>query len=114
MGGARATAAERGCWAGMLLRSLFVSLLAAGLVHAQVSASISGRVEDASGAGVGGATVTVTSLETGATRTAITSETGNFRVLALAVGLQEVKAEKKGFKPRSGPESIWKSGRKRW
>jgi hypothetical protein len=65
---------------------------------AQVAASISGRVEDATGAGVGGATVTVKSLETGATRTVTTSESGDFRVLALPLGPQEVKAEKTGFK----------------
>ncbi len=82
----------------MLFRVLFVSLLAAGFAHAQVAASISGRVEDPSGAGANGATVTVTSLETGATRTVTTNETGNFRVLGLPVGRQEVKAEKQGFK----------------
>lgn len=63
-----------------------------------MTASISGRVEDPSGAGANAATVTVTSLETGATRTVTTNETGNFRVLALPVGRQEVKAEKQGFK----------------
>jgi hypothetical protein len=65
---------------------------------AQVAATISGRVEDASGAGVGGATVTVKSLETGATRIASTDFTGNFRVLSVSVGAQEVRAEKTGFK----------------
>jgi len=35
---------------------------------AQVSASISGKIEDQSGAVIGGATVTVTSLETGMAR----------------------------------------------
>ncbi len=64
----------------------------------QVNATISGRVEDATGAAVGGATVTVKSLETGATRVVTTDETGNFRVLSLPVGLQEVRAEKAGFK----------------
>ncbi len=65
---------------------------------AQVAATISGRVEDATGAGVGGATVTVKSLETGATRIASTDFTGNFRVLSVSVGAQEVRAEKTGFK----------------
>src|SRR6266699_1407670 len=64
----------------------------------QVNATISGRVEDATGAAVGGATVTVKSLETGATRAVTTDETGDFRVLSLPVGLQEVRAEKAGFK----------------
>ncbi len=65
---------------------------------AQVSATISGRVEDPSGATVGGATVTVKSLETGATRVITTDEAGNFRVLSLPLGPQEVKAEKTGYK----------------
>ena len=63
----------------------------------QVTATVSGKVEDASGAAVGGATVTVKNLETGATRTVTTDETGNYRVLSLPVGSQEVRAEKAGF-----------------
>ncbi len=47
---------------------------------------------------VGGAAVTVRSLETGATRVVTTSDEGKFRALALPVGQQEVKAEKSGFK----------------
>jgi hypothetical protein len=66
--------------------------------RAQVTAAIVGRVEDASGAGVGGATITVKSLEIGTTRATTTDDTGNFRILSLPLGPQEVKAEKKGFK----------------
>ena len=64
----------------------------------QVSASISGKVEDASDAAVRGATVTVKSLETGATRVAVTDDAGNYRALSLAVGPHEVRAAKPGFK----------------
>jgi len=63
-----------------------------------VAAIISGRVTDAAGVVVDGAAVTVKSLETGATRVVRTDEAGNFRVLSLPLGPQEVKAEKKGFK----------------
>ena len=81
---------------------VFVVVLAlvasANSASAQVAATISGRVEDASGAGVGRATVTVKSLETGATRVATTGDTGNFKVLSVSVGAQEVRAEKTGFK----------------
>src|SRR5579871_1711863 len=83
-----------------LIRLIVVILaFAAGanLAFAQVTGSISGRVEDASGASVGGAIVTVRNLETGATRTVTTDETGGFRALSLPVGLQEVRAEKPGF-----------------
>ena len=64
---------------------------------AQVTASVSGRVEDASGAAVGGATVAIRSVETGATRTTTTDETGNYRILSLPIGQQEIRAEKPGF-----------------
>ncbi len=74
------------------------------VASAQVAASISGKVVDATGSGVGGATVTVKSLDTGATRVVSTDEMGNYRVLSLAIGPQEVKAEKTAFKTeiRSG------------
>jgi hypothetical protein len=83
-----------------LTRLIVVILAFAGgvnLAFGQVTGAISGRVEDASGASVGGAIVTVRNLETGATRTVTTDETGGFRALSLPVGLQEVRAEKPGF-----------------
>ncbi len=86
---------------GGLLGLVFATLLLAGsfdAAQAQVTATVSGRVEDATGASVGGAIVTIKSLETGATRTVTTDETGNYRVLSLAVGAQEVRAEKPGFR----------------
>ncbi len=73
-------------------------LLVPGLLRAQVAAAISGHVEDPSGVGVSGATVTVKNLETGEVRTVTTDAAGNFRVLSLALGLHEVKVEKTGFK----------------
>src|ERR1700686_385484 len=66
--------------------------------RAQVTASITGNVEDATGAVVREATITVTSQETGATRTVVTDDSGNYRVLSLPLGPQELKAEKQGFK----------------
>jgi hypothetical protein len=62
-----------------------------------VTAAISGKVEDASGAGVSGAEVTVKNLETGATRVVTTDSDGNYRVLSLPVGLHELSVEKSGF-----------------
>jgi hypothetical protein len=74
--------------------------LAASLapLQAQVTAAISGKVADPKGAGVSGATVTVKSLETGASRSVVTDESGNYTVLSLPLGAQEVRAEKKDFK----------------
>ncbi|MEO8592786.1 MAG: carboxypeptidase-like regulatory domain-containing protein, partial [Candidatus Solibacter sp.] len=62
------------------------------------TAAIVGRVEDSSGAGVSGATVKVRSLETGAAREVTTGESGNYRLLSLAVGAQELTVEKTGFR----------------
>jgi hypothetical protein len=88
-------------------RSLGCSLLfvvASTLGWAQVSASMSGHVEDASGAAVSGVNVTIASQETGATRTVTTDGAGNYNASALPVGPQEIRASKTGFKTeiRSG------------
>src|SRR5438046_8882385 len=89
-----------------LLTLLLTVALAASVepLQAQVTASISGRVEDASGAALSGAAVTVKSLETGATRVVTSDAAGNFRAVSLSVGLQDVRVEKTGFKAtvRSG------------
>jgi hypothetical protein len=65
---------------------------------AQVTAAISGTVEDASGAVVPDTKVTVKSVETGAARTVTTDASGNYTVVSLPLGPQELKAEKSGFK----------------
>ncbi|MBV9770968.1 MAG: TonB-dependent receptor, partial [Bryobacterales bacterium] len=70
----------------------------AAILEAQVTAAISGIVEDATGAVLPGATVTVKSLETGASRTVTTDASGNFTVFSLPLGPQELTAEKTGFK----------------
>ena len=86
--------------ASLLNLSFAILILLAGLgsAWAQVAATISGRVDDATGARVGGATVTVKNLETGASRVVTTDEAGHFRVLALSPGLHELKIEKMGFR----------------
>ena len=78
---------------------LLLLFLWLGPAFAQVTASISGQVEDASGAAIAGATVTVKTVETGAERTVTTDSAGAFRVLSLPLGAQEVTAEKMGFRP---------------
>ena len=75
---------------------VFVASL--GPAWAQVTAAISGHVQDGSGGDVRGATVTVKNLETGATRVVTSDDDGNFRALSLALGRHEVKVEKTGFK----------------
>jgi hypothetical protein len=76
---------------------LFMALYSHTAYAQVVTAAISGKVEDPSGAGVSGANVTVKSLETGATRVVTTDDAGNYKVLSLPLGPQEVKVEKRGF-----------------
>jgi hypothetical protein len=86
---------------GGLVSFVFGTLLLMGSFDstlAQVTATVSGRVEDATGASVGGAIVTIKSLETGTTRTVTTDEVGNYRVVSIGVGIQEIRAEKPGFR----------------
>jgi hypothetical protein len=78
--------------------AIVATMAACSLANAQVTAAISGKVEDPTGSGVSGTTVTVRSVETGAVRTTTTDQDGNYSVLSLPLGAQEVKAEKQGFK----------------
>lgn len=80
---------------------LLMTLLFAASSHValgQVTAAVSGRIEDPSGAAIPDATVVVTNAETQATRTVPTDPAGNYRVLSLPVGRYEIRAEKPGFK----------------
>ncbi|HEX9222955.1 MAG TPA: carboxypeptidase-like regulatory domain-containing protein, partial [Candidatus Acidoferrales bacterium] len=63
----------------------------------EVTASITGTVMDPSGAAVAGATVTAKSVERGLTYTAVTNESGIYRIAQLPVGSYELKVEKTGF-----------------
>jgi hypothetical protein len=74
--------------------------LAVGPAFAQQSTtSVIGTVQDASGAAIPGATVTVRNTETSQTRSAISDALGNYSALSLAVGQYEIRAEKQGFAP---------------
>lgn len=84
-----------------LARSLPACLLSAMLVattgFAQLSASLSGRIVDPSGAAVPGAAVAVKNIETGVVRAAISEGTGRYLVLSLPIGQYEVRVTKDGF-----------------
>ncbi|HTB91408.1 MAG TPA: TonB-dependent receptor [Candidatus Sulfotelmatobacter sp.] len=80
------------------LLALLILTLGLPAARAQVSASIRGIVTDASGAAVAQATVSTKNLETGAVRTTNTDDAGRYLVLALPVGLYEVRSSKNGFR----------------
>ncbi len=86
-------------WLSILLLGIVALFAAPKSGQAQVTASIVGTVQDASGATVKDAKITVKSLETGATRVVMSDSDGYYRVLSLPVGRQELTAEKEGFKP---------------
>ena len=76
---------------------LFLSCLFSHAAQAQVSASLSGRVTDQTGAAVSGANVTAIDLDTDIVRTAVTNQSGSYELLSLPVGHYEIHAKKEGF-----------------
>ncbi len=85
----------------MRVRSLLYIflILVAGTLSAQVTTSrLTGTVQDASGAAVSGATITVRNEETGLARTATLTESGIFTFDAIPTGLYTVEVEAPGFK----------------
>jgi hypothetical protein len=69
------------------------------LIFAQGStAAISGLVRDATGAVVPGATITAKHIDSGLTRTAVSSENGSYNVQFLPVGAYELATDMPGFK----------------
>jgi hypothetical protein len=67
---------------------------------AQVSATLSGRVIDSTGGTVASATVTANDLDTGVSRTVVTSQVGQYEMVALPLGRYEVRATKQGYAER--------------
>jgi hypothetical protein len=78
---------------------LMMCVLVPALAAAQSgTATLFGLVKDPQGAGVPGATVTVTATATTAARTAPTDTNGSYRFVALAPGTYTVKVELDGFR----------------
>jgi hypothetical protein len=65
------------------------------------SATLGGRVEDANGAALPGATVTATNVETNRTQTATSDEEGRYRFAYLSVGSYRLTAAKSDFATRT-------------
>jgi len=64
---------------------------------AQVSAALSGRITDQTGAVVSGATVTAKDTDMGISRVTLTDAAGRYELPALPLGRYEVEASKSGF-----------------
>lgn len=63
-----------------------------------ITATLEGRVADSAGAVIPGASVTAVNDSTGFSRSAVTSEVGEYRILLLPVGNYTVTVEMKGFR----------------
>jgi Carboxypeptidase regulatory-like domain/TonB-dependent Receptor Plug Domain len=80
-----------------LVAAFAILCLSSTFVAAQ-TASISGTVNDASGAVVRGAEVTARNTATNELRSAISSDSGSFAITNLQIGPYEIKVQKEGFK----------------
>ncbi|HEV2022632.1 MAG TPA: carboxypeptidase-like regulatory domain-containing protein, partial [Terriglobales bacterium] len=86
----------RTCTSLLTILALLLMSLAA---RAQtVTATLEGRVSDATGAVLAKAAVKAANNSTGFTRTATTSDTGDYQIALLPVGTYTVTTELKGFK----------------
>src|SRR5947208_944514 len=78
--------------------ALLIALLAGATAWAQGTAQLSGTVKDPSGAVLPGVEVSVTQTATGAKRTSVTDETGNYVLPNLPIGPYMLEAGLPGFK----------------
>ena len=85
-------------WMGALLVVLSCCLLSPQMAFAQSSGgALEGRVYDADGGALPGATVTVTNAETGFSRVLVTAADGTYHYLALPIGTYTLQVELEGF-----------------
>ena len=82
------------------------------LAQGETTSAIVGQVRDTSDAVVGGATVTITSHESGLKRTARTDDAGRFNFPQLKPGSYSVRAEAPGFDPGKNENVISGLGQK--
>src|SRR5882757_8579553 len=89
---------------GIRVLGLACLLVGAAPVFSQTTTGrILGRVDDQTGAAVPGATVTVTDVQRGTTRTVASDTSGDYVVPNLQPGVYKVRAEAKGFKSVERP-----------
>jgi hypothetical protein len=75
-------------------------ILLTNIASAQFTAGLQGTITDSTGAVIPGATVTLTSLETGKAQRIIASTDGFFRATGLSPGKYKVLVERDGFKKK--------------
>jgi hypothetical protein len=84
---------------------LGIAVLCLLSVHAlgqgETTSAIQGQVTDSTGAVVGGATLTITSLDTGSKRSEKTDGAGRFNFPQLKPGAYKIEIESRGFEPQT-------------
>ena len=88
-----------------LLFLLLVFSVAPLMAQTASTGALTGTITDPSGAVVAGATVTLTSLDTGQARTTLTMADGAYKFTLLAPGNYRVRIEAGGFKPVEIPSA---------
>ena len=84
-----------------LISAILICMSSSAL--AQYGASLEGTVTDRSGAVVSGATVTITDQATGVSHTAVTGDSGFYRITGLPPGSYKVEVDAPSFKKNSTP-----------
>jgi Carboxypeptidase regulatory-like domain/TonB-dependent Receptor Plug Domain len=85
-------------------------LASTGSALGQQRGSVSGRVLDAGGLALPGATVTITEQSTGFTRTVVTAETGGYSIPNLDPGQYAITVEMPGFAVLKQPDVVLTAG----
>src|SRR5438876_11701966 len=81
-----------------MFAAMFVLVFSCGDIWAQATAQIAGTVRDQSGAVLPGVEVTVTQIQTGVARSAVTNETGSYVLSNLPIGPYRLEAGLPGFR----------------
>ena len=87
-----------------ILLLLVAPLARVDLAFAQASVStaeVRGQVTDAQGAAIAGATITITDVAKGTSRSVTTDDSGNYVILSLLPSTYNVKIEAAGFAPKT-------------
>jgi hypothetical protein len=98
------SAVHKATSATYIIRVIFVfSLLSVPAMSQSTAGRVLGTVTDQSGASVAGATVVITDIERGSSRTLTTDASGDYVAADLIPGTYKIHAEAKGFKSSERP-----------
>jgi Carboxypeptidase regulatory-like domain/TonB dependent receptor len=82
----------------VMLASVLAGFFSVSVFAQTTTATLEGRTTDSSGAAVTGATVSAVNSSTGLSRSAVTSDSGEYRISLLPVGDYTVTVEHQGFR----------------